>query len=97
MISKFAGLMTDLPPHQLSIDALNTSTPNVADLPPFQLRRDALIPPHIWQMDPPIEHTSVVMYGRCYVCVNLRCLGVGCCIGALQYTMLVFGFPFFRC
>ena len=24
--------MTDLPPHEVSIDALNTTTPNVADL-----------------------------------------------------------------
>ena len=25
----------------------------------------------------------IVMYGGCYVCVNLRCLGVRCFIGAL--------------
>ena len=36
-----------------------------------------------------------VMYGGCYVCVYLRCLGVRCHIGAPQYTMLIFGFPFF--
>ena len=36
---------------------------------------------------------------QCYRCVNLKgCLGVRCCkckyIGALQYTMLIFGFSF---
>ena len=40
---------------------------------------------------------ATVMYGGCYVCVNLRCLGVRCCIGAPRYTMLIFGFPFFGC
>ena len=30
------------PPSQLSIDALNTATPNLADLPPGQLSIDAL-------------------------------------------------------
>ena len=37
-----------------------------------------------------------VMYGGCYVCANLKCLGVKCRIGAPRYTMLVFGFPFLR-
>ena len=37
-----SDLLADLPPSQLSIDALNTITPNVADLPPSQLSIDAL-------------------------------------------------------
>ena len=37
-----ADLLADLPPSQLSIDALNTATPNLADLPPSQLSIDAL-------------------------------------------------------
>ena len=46
-------------------------------------------------------HTTVYVW-QCYMCRDLKgCLGVRChvcrCVGALQYTMLIFGFPFFGC
>ena len=55
--------LADLPPHQSSIDALNTVTPNLADLladlPSPQLSIDALntVTPNLADLPPPsIEH-----------------------------------------
>ena len=56
------------------------------------------------QLQPSISSRSLssCYVCQCYMCIDLKgCLGVRCricrCVGAPQYTMLIFGFPFFGC
>ena len=59
----------DPTPSQLSINALNTATPNLADIAQFTYTHGRLTPP-----SPPIEHRSLENHYTKYISYTAQCI-----------------------